>query len=29
VVARQYNEAYKLARKALRTGRPVVLDPEF
>lgn len=29
VVTRQYNEAYKLARKALRTGRPVVLDPEF
>ena len=29
VVARQYNEAYKLARKAARTGRPVVLDLEF
>jgi glycosyltransferase involved in cell wall biosynthesis len=29
VVARQYNEAYKLARKASRTGRPVVLDLEF
>ena len=29
VVARQYNEAYKLARKAVRTGQPVVLDLEF
>jgi len=29
VVARQYNEAYKLARKAARSGRPVVLDLEF
>jgi glycosyltransferase involved in cell wall biosynthesis len=29
VVARQYNEAYKLARKACRTGKPVVLEPEF
>jgi 1,2-diacylglycerol 3-alpha-glucosyltransferase len=29
VVARQYNEAYKLARKAARTGQPVVLDLEF
>jgi len=29
VVARQYNEAYRLARKACRTGKPVVLDLEF
>jgi len=29
VVARRYNEAYKLARKAARTGQPVVLDLEF
>ena len=29
VVARQYNEAYKLARRAARTGQPVVLDLEF
>ena len=29
VVARQYNEAYRLARKAARSGRPVVLDLEF
>lgn len=29
VVARQYNEAYKLARKAVRSGQPVVLDLEF
>lgn len=29
VVARQYNEAYRLARKACRTGKPVFLDPEF
>lgn len=29
VVARQYNEAYMLARKAARTGKPVVLDMEF
>ena len=29
VVARQYNEAYRLARKAARTGTPVVLDLEF
>ena len=29
VVARQYNEAYKLARKAARTGQPAVLDLEF
>ncbi|HML96469.1 MAG TPA: glycosyltransferase [Thermodesulfobacteriota bacterium] len=29
VVVRQYNETYKLARKASRTGQPVVLDLEF
>jgi glycosyltransferase involved in cell wall biosynthesis len=29
VVARQYVEAYKLARRAARTGQPVVLDLEF
>lgn len=29
VVARQYNEAYKLARKAARTGQHVVLNLEF
>lgn len=29
IVARQYNETYKLARRATRTGRPVVLDLEF
>lgn len=29
VVAGQYNEAYKLARKAVRTGKKVVLPPEF
>ncbi|MBW2016513.1 MAG: glycosyltransferase [Deltaproteobacteria bacterium] len=29
VVAGQYNEAYELAREAKRTGRPVILDPEF
>lgn len=29
VVAGLYNMAYELAREAKRTGRPVVLDPEF
>jgi 1,2-diacylglycerol 3-alpha-glucosyltransferase len=29
VVARQYHAAYELARAALRSGRPVVLEPEF
>lgn len=29
VVARQYNEAYALAREAKRTGASVRLDPEF
>jgi len=29
VVARQYNEAYRLARKSARTAQPVVLDLEF
>lgn len=29
VVARQYNEAYRLARQALQTGQPVVLDLEL
>jgi glycosyltransferase involved in cell wall biosynthesis len=29
VVARQYVESYKLARRAARTGQPVVLDLEF
>ena len=29
VAARQYIEAYKLARRASRTGQPVVLDLEF
>jgi predicted kinase len=29
IVARQYNQAYELAREATRTGRSVMLDPEF
>jgi len=29
IVARQYNEAYQLARHAVQTGKPVVLDLEF
>ncbi|MBW1777383.1 MAG: glycosyltransferase [Deltaproteobacteria bacterium] len=29
IVARQYNNAYQLARRAARTGQPVVLDLEF
>jgi glycosyltransferase involved in cell wall biosynthesis len=29
VVARQYDEAYDLAREATRTGKPVQLPPEF
>lgn len=29
VVARQYNEAYKVARYACQTGEPVMLEPEF
>jgi len=29
VVARKYNNAYRLARKAARTGEPVILDMEF
>ncbi|MCS7281038.1 MAG: hypothetical protein NZ583_05350 [Desulfobacterota bacterium] len=29
IVARQYNEAYRLARRSCETKRPVVLDPEF
>ncbi len=29
VVARQYGKAYALARNAKRTGKPVVLEPEF
>jgi 1,2-diacylglycerol 3-alpha-glucosyltransferase len=29
VVARQYAEAYEMASHAVRTGRPVVLAPEF
>lgn len=29
VVAKQYNEAYALAREASQTGRPVVFEPEF
>jgi len=29
VVARQYNEAYRLARKALHSGKPLVLELEF
>lgn len=29
VVAQQYNEAYRLARKALRSGEPLVLELEF
>ncbi len=29
VVARQYNQAYELARQATRSGRPVRLDLEF
>jgi hypothetical protein len=29
IVARQYNEAYRLARKACQTKKPVVIAPEF
>jgi len=29
IIADKYNEAYKLARKAIKTGKPVVLDLEF
>jgi len=29
IVARQYDEAYELAREATRTGKPVQLPPEF
>jgi glycosyltransferase involved in cell wall biosynthesis len=29
IVARQYNEAYALARQSIQTGQPVVLDLEF
>ena len=29
VVARQYNEAYRLARRTILSGQPVVLDLEF
>lgn len=29
IVACQYNQAYELAREACRTGKPVVLEPEF
>lgn len=29
IVAGQYNEAYKLAREARRSGKPIVLDLEF
>ncbi len=29
VIARQYKEAYKLANRACRTGKPVMLDLEF
>jgi glycosyltransferase involved in cell wall biosynthesis len=29
IVAQQYNQAYELAREAKRTGRPVILEPEF
>lgn len=29
IVARQYNDAYRLARKATRSGKPVVIDSEF
>lgn len=29
VVARQYREAYRLARQAVETGEPVLLEPEF
>ncbi len=29
VVARQYREAYRLARQAVETGKPVFLEPEF
>jgi 1,2-diacylglycerol 3-alpha-glucosyltransferase len=29
VVAKQYEEAYRLARKSKATGKPVVLEPEF
>ncbi len=29
VVVQQYNEAYRLARRAVRVGEPVVLDLEF
>ncbi|MBW1993300.1 MAG: hypothetical protein JRI77_02485, partial [Deltaproteobacteria bacterium] len=29
VVCKQYNQAYRLARKAKRTGQPVELEREF
>jgi len=29
IVARQYNQAHELAREAKRTGKKVILDPEF
>lgn len=29
VVARQYNEAYRMARKALQSGEPLILELEF
>nr|HQH74389.1 hypothetical protein [bacterium] len=29
IVARQYNEAYQLARASVQSGQPVVLDLEF
>ncbi len=29
IIANQYDEAYILARRALKTGRPVILDLEF
>jgi len=29
IVARQYSQAYELAREACRTGNPVTLDLEF
>jgi glycosyltransferase involved in cell wall biosynthesis len=29
IIANQYNEAYKLARRALKTGKHVILDLEF
>ena len=29
VIVKKYNEAYKLANEAKKTGKSVVIDPEF